>query len=131
MLYLRAETAYLFGNPYAMSFDVYVQSFRNGDFSGIPRDPIRSLFGEYLTETKPHFWELRYDDKDSCDLELTPHDADAALVQGCSVHRPCTDPRLWDAVASILALGDIVLYFPGGRAPLVARGSVVQHLPPD
>jgi len=54
-----------------------------------------------------------------CELDLTPHATDPGMQ------------RLWDALASVLALGDVVLYFPGGRPRLVARGSVTQHLPPS
>jgi hypothetical protein len=114
-----------------MSFEVYVQSFRNGEPSGVPRGKIRSAFGGYLTETEPNFWHLRYDDANSCDLNLTVDDADPGVIQGFAVHRPCGDARLWDALAAILSLGDLVLYFPGGGAPLVARTSVAQHLPMD
>jgi hypothetical protein len=114
-----------------MSFDVYLQSFHRGEFAGIPRQRVRDVFGAHLTETEPDYWQLRYDDTNSCDLDLTAHDTDASMVRGFTVHRPCADQRLWDALASILALGDLVLYFPGGRAPLVARSTVTQHLPPD
>ncbi len=114
-----------------MSFDVYLQSFHRGEFAGIPRQRIRDAFGEHLTETELDYWQLRYDDANSCDLNLTTHDTDVSMVRGFTVHRPCADQRLWDALASILTLGDIVLYFPSGRAPLVARSTVTQHLPPD
>ena len=113
-----------------MSFDVYLQSFHRGEFAGIPRQRVRDVFGEHLTETESDYWQLRYDDAKSCDLDLTAHD-DPSMVRGFTVHGPCADQRLWDALASILALGDIVLYFPGGRAPLVARSTVTEHLPPD
>ena len=114
-----------------MSFDIYVQSFRDGEFAGIPRRRVRDAFGTHLTETETHFWHVRYDHTNSCEIDLTAHDTDPSMVQGFTVHRPCTDQRLWDALASILVLGDIVLYFPGGRAPLVARSTVIQHLPVD
>src|SRR6476469_9528051 len=112
-----------------MSFDVYLQSFHRGEFAGIPRQRLRDVFGAHLTETEPDYWQVRYDDANSCDLDLTAHDTDASMVRGFTVHRPCADRRLWDALASILALGDLVLYFPGGRAPLVAHSTVTQHLP--
>ncbi len=114
-----------------MSFDVYVQSFQNGEFAGISRERVRDAFGAHVTDTKTDFWQLRYDDVDSCELDLTPHASDPGMVRGFTIHRPCADHRLWDALASVLALGDVVLYFPGGRPRLVARGSVTQHLPPS
>jgi hypothetical protein len=113
-----------------MSFDVYLQSFHRGESAGIPRHRVRYAFGGHVTEVEPDYWHLRYDDTNSCDLDLTAHD-DPSMVCGFTVHRPCADQRLWDALASVLTLGDIVLYFPGGRAPLVARSSATEHLPPD
>jgi len=112
-----------------MSFDVYLQSFHNGELAGIPRQRVRDAFGTHLTEIGPDDWQLRYDDANSCDLDLMGDDTDAAMVLGFTVYRPCSDQRLWDGLASILASGDVVLYFPGGRAPLVARSTVTDHLP--
>jgi hypothetical protein len=114
-----------------VSFDVYVQSFQHGEFAGITRQRIRTAFGLHLTEAEPDFWQLRYDEANSCDLHLTADDVDPTMVRGFTIHRPCADLRLWDALASVLSSGDVVLYFPGARAPLVARASVGQHLPPD
>jgi len=112
-----------------MSFDVYLQSFHNGELAGIPRQCVRDAFGPHVTETGPDDWQLRYDDANSSALDLMGHDTDATMILGFTVYRPCSDQRLWDALASILASGDVVLFFPGGRAPLVARSSVVHHLP--
>ena len=114
-----------------MSIDVYVQCFRNGEFAAIPLQRIRDVFGPHLTETEPAYWRIRYNDANFCDLYLTAHDTDPLMAHGFTIHSPCADQRLWDALASILALGDVVLYFPGGRAPLVARPAVTKHLPPD
>jgi hypothetical protein len=114
-----------------MSFDVFVQTFRNGKFHGISRQQVRDAFGAHLVEPEPNFWQLRYDDANSCDLYLNAHDSDTSLVHGFTVNRPCGDHRLWDSLASILTLDNVVLYFPGGRAPLVAHSSVAPHLPPE
>ena len=114
-----------------MSFDVYLQSFDRGEFAGIPRQRLRVAFGAHLSETETDFWQVRYDDMNSCNLYLTAHDTDARMLHGFTLNRPCADQRLWDALPSILALGNIVLYFPGGRQPMVAHSKVTQHLPPD
>ena len=114
-----------------MSFEVYVTTFRNGDFASMTRDQLRTPFAEHLTELEPDLWQVRYDDINWCDIYLTADSADTAMVQGFSVRRPCGDQRLWDSLASILASTDAVLYFPGGRAPVVGRRTVRQHLPPD
>lgn len=114
-----------------MSFDLFVQCFRDGKLDGIPRQCVRDAFGPHLNELEPNFWQLDYDDLNSCNIYLTAHNSDSGLIDGFTVNRPCYDQRLWDALASILTLGDVVLYFPGCRAPLVAQAIVAQHLPPD
>jgi hypothetical protein len=53
------------------------------------------------------------------------------MLRGLSINRPCADLRLWDALASILALGNVVLYFPGCKAPLIANLNARQHVPLD
>jgi hypothetical protein len=113
-----------------MSFEVFVQCFQNGEFAGLHRQCVRDIFGTCLIETEPNFWHLRYDDTNSCNLYLTSHDSDPRMVSGITVNRPCGDERLWDALASILALGNVELYFPGGPL-LVYRISVKQHLPQE
>lgn len=114
-----------------MSFEIYVQSFQNGDQAGISRQLVRDAFGTHLKELEPNRGQLHYDFTNSCDVDFDADAADPNLLVGFTVHRPCSDQRLWDSLASILRLGDIVLYFPGCRAPLVARSSVAEHLPSD
>ena len=111
-----------------MSFDVYLQAFHEGAAGGIPRHRVREAFGAYAQEAQPNYWRLRYDEINSCDIDLS---GDPATVESLAVHRPCADARLWDSLASILALGNVVLYFPGCRAPMIACSEVVPHLPAD
>ncbi|SPE60703.1 hypothetical protein SBV1_470007 [Verrucomicrobia bacterium] len=62
---------------------------------------------------------------------LKVDDADKSLLRGFTVLRPCADARFWDAMASILRLGNVVLYFPARCPPLIADDKVAQHLPPS
>lgn len=114
-----------------MSFEVFVQCFRNGSRAGIPRDQVRSAFGKFLTEAEPLYWTVRYDDENYCQVAVDIHDGDKNLVHHLCIESPCGDKRLWDALVTILKLGTVVLYFPGDAPPLVAENSVVAHLPPD
>src|SRR5258708_10790988 len=114
-----------------MSFDVYMQVFDKGESAGIPHDSIRDGFGAaFVTESEPDRWKVLYDAQNSCDICLSS-DASTGMVQGLSINRPRAALRLWDALASILALGNVVLYFPDCRAPLVANLNARQHLPLD
>jgi hypothetical protein len=53
------------------------------------------------------------------------------LIDGFTVNRPCRDRRLWRALFQVMRMGPVVLYYPGGRSPLVALESATQMLPPD
>jgi hypothetical protein len=114
-----------------MSFDVFLQAFENGRPAGIPRERVRGAFGAAVAAgSTPDTWTLLYDRENSCDVRIGAGGT-ANLVQELSIHRPCGDARLWDSLASILALGNVVLYFPGCRVPLVATQGTSRHLPAD
>ncbi len=102
-----------------MSFELFVQFYRSGESAMIPREKLRQVFGDYLAEVDPNFWELRFDPINSCELYLTAHPTDPSLIEGFTVGRPCADQRIWDSMVSVLGLGNAVLYFPGCKAPLV------------
>ena len=114
-----------------MSFEVNVQCFQKGECAEIPLQRVRDVFSPHLTEIDSQNWRIRFDDANFCDLYLRAHATDPELALGFTIHRPCADHRLWDALASILALGNVAIYFPGGRAPLVASRDVTEHLPQD
>ena len=84
-----------------------------------------------MSEPEENFWQLRYDKVNWCDLYLGALEQDASKIESMMVSRPCVDGRLWDGLAAILKLGNVVLHFPGGAAPLFARVEVVEHLPPE
>jgi hypothetical protein len=113
-----------------MSFDVYLQCFDMGEPAGISRDSVRDAFGTAVTESEPDRWRVSFDAQNSCDV-YSSFDASAEMLQGLSVNRPCGDLRLWDALASVLTLGNVVRYFPGCKAPLVANLDVSRHLSRD
>ena len=110
---------------------MYMQVLDEGESAGIPHDSVRDAFGAaFVAESGPERWKVFYDAQNSCDVYLSL-DAGAGMVQGLSINRPCADLRLWDALASVLALGNVVLYFPGCKAPLIANFNARQHLPLD
>jgi hypothetical protein len=113
-----------------MSFDVYIQCFDKGQPAGISRARVRDAFGTAVTESATERWKVSYDARNSCDVYLSL-DAGAGVLRGLSINRPCGDLRLWDALASVLTLGNVVLYFQGCKSPLVANLNVRRHLPHD
>jgi hypothetical protein len=59
------------------------------------------------------------------------------IVASCSemlksffVDRPCGDLRLWQALISVLRMGSVVIFWPGGP-PVVFNESVGSNLPRD
>jgi hypothetical protein len=112
-----------------MSFEVFVDSYRDGVPVGISREAVRAIFGNSLSEIDSSCWQVCYDEKNSCDLFLAA-DADPEKISGFMVSRPCGDLRLWEALISVLRLGAIVLHFEG-RVALVADSNAVPHLPKD
>ena len=113
-----------------MGIEVYVQAFEEGEATAMARSWLRNAFGAELTELEDERWHLRYDDDDSCDLYLRAMDDDASLVKTVVIDRPCQDHRLWNALAYLLGLGNIVLYWPGSR-PIIGWPGAEEHLPAD
>ena len=114
-----------------MSFEAFVHCFRDGEVAGVSRQQVRDAFGSFLTEGGAYDWQLYYGEADSCDVMLGVDDADKSLLRSFTVLRPCGDVRFWDAMVSILRLGNLVLFFPASCPPLIADSGVAPHLPPD
>ncbi len=114
-----------------MSFEAFVQCFKDGELATVPRRQVRDAFGSFLIEGGAFDWRLCYSATDNCDVMLTVDDTNKSLLRVFTVLRPCGDARFWDAMASILRLGNVVLYFPANCPPLVADNRVAQHLPPS
>jgi hypothetical protein len=114
-----------------VSFEVYVQCFQRGQPGGVPRAAVRPLFPVVEAESGPDYWSVRYDDRNSCRVGITPLESDPALVEALCVYRPCGDPRLWESLLAVMRLGPVALYFPGDSPPLVAGEASGEHLPAD
>jgi len=114
-----------------MSFEAFVHCFKDGKVASVSRQRVREAFGSSLTEGGVYDWQLDYCEADSCNVILGVDDADKSLLHSFTVLRPCGDVRFWDAMATILKLGNLVLFFPASCPPLIAEASVARHLPPD
>lgn len=92
---------------------------------------MRSLFPVVETESEADYWFVKYDDLNTCHIGVRAVPSDPDLLASLCVFRPCSDPRLWEALVATMRLGNVVLYFPGCRCPLVAAEATVAHLPAD
>ena len=97
-----------------MSFEVYVQCFGENESTGIPRAVVRSLFPIIPAESKPDFWRVRYDAQNSCHISVTALPSNKEMLKSFCVERPCGDSRLWEALITVLRMGSIVMFWPGG-----------------
>jgi hypothetical protein len=113
-----------------MSFEVYLQCFRQGKPAGVPRDLIKPLFPVIEEESEPDYWKVFYDESDWCNLSITPLASDPSLVYAICAWRPCGDRRFWSSILSVMRLGAIALYWPNSP-PLIASRATEAELPAD
>jgi hypothetical protein len=100
-----------------MSFEIYLQCFGETENLGLRRDVVRALFPVDEAGSELDYWKLRYDSRAVCDIGVNPFATDATKLAGFYLDRPCRDVRLWDSLFTILKMGSVVLFFPGG--PLI------------
>jgi hypothetical protein len=52
------------------------------------------------------------------------------MLKSLCVERPCGDARLWDALISVVKMGSVAMFWPGGP-PVVADEGVASNLPKE
>jgi len=112
-----------------MSFEIYVQSFENGQRFGLPLEEVFQSFGEYATKVSPTQWKVYYDSRNNCDIYVG-NTLNASQITSLTIHRPCGDARLWNSLFEIMGFGHVALYFPESQILLRDEGSAT-HLPKD
>jgi hypothetical protein len=113
-----------------LSFEVFVQCFERGQFSGSPVAAVWGAFNHVLDTSSDAEWKIRYDDTNRCNIYVHRHEERPELVHSITVNRPCADVRLWNSLHQLLRLGNWVLYFPAEKPPLlIANESTALHLP--
>jgi hypothetical protein len=113
-----------------MGFEVYARCFGKSERMGISRAAVRSLFPVIEEESERDHWRVRYDDHNSCDIGVTAVTTDKEMLKSLFVYRPCGDLRLWEALISLLRMGSVVIFWPGGP-PVVFDDVVASCLPKD
>jgi len=113
-----------------MGFEVYFHFCGEAERVGIPREAVRSLFQIVEEESEPDYWALRYDSKNSCNIGVAPLESDTRMLNGLYVERPCQDLRLWEGLLSVLRMGTIAMFWPGGPA-IIANEATTAELPED
>lgn len=113
-----------------MGFEVYVQCFGESERTGLSRTAVRALFPVVAEESQPDYWRIRYDDKNACHIGVIAVPSDEKMLKSIVVERPCGEPKLWNALISVLKMGSVVMFWPGGP-PIVADGNATSSLPQE
>jgi hypothetical protein len=113
-----------------MGFEVYIQCFGESERTGISRSAVHSLFPVIAEESKPDYWRVQYNDKNSCHIGVVSLPSDKNTLKSFYIDRPCADARLWEALISVLRMGSVVMFWPGSP-PIVFDLSVASKLPKD
>ena len=113
-----------------MSFDLFIQCFGETELSGLSRDAVRALFPIDESSSQKDYWKVKYDDRNQADIDVTPLQADDRRLLHLCVNRPCAEQKLWDALFSILTMGEVVVFFPGGPL-IVSSEKTAATLPPE
>ena len=114
-----------------MSFDLYLQVFENGRAVGVAPEIIRNAFGKYVVELDEDYWQVQYAAGESSDIFLQFLPTDVSLVHTVSIHRPCSDIRLWEALYILLELPGTIFYYPGCDAPLARDPQAALAMPSE
>jgi|SRR5208282_623029 len=112
-----------------MSFDIFFQCIA-GEAPGIPRAAVCALFPMVEGSSESDDWSVRYDDKNSCRIRVTPSKSNPELITSLCVNRPCGDLRFWESALAILRMGPVILYWPGG-GPVVGAESLAAEFPQE
>jgi hypothetical protein len=111
-----------------MSFDVFVQCYRETKESGLLVTTIRSLLPIVREELEFNRWVVQYAPNDLCDIYVGLLKDDRERLSDFMVSRPSGDLRFWDALFSIFQMGSIVIFWPGSP-PILAAGANPDDLP--
>jgi hypothetical protein len=110
-----------------MSFDLFLQCFRNGAPETFPTALIEDGFGSYASVREPRCWVLRYPNGGFGELYV---DAAREDISHFMVARPPDSPEFWRTLFDLLQQTPSCLYWPGG-GPVIANPAVRNHLPSD
>jgi hypothetical protein len=113
-----------------VGFEVYVQCVGETEKTGISRTAVCALFPIVAEESQGDYWRVRYDDKNACHIGVIAVPSDEKMLKSIVVERPCGEPKLWDALISVMKMGSVVMFWPGGP-PIVCDGAAAPSLPQE
>jgi hypothetical protein len=109
-----------------MSFDVFVRCYGETEQRGLSRESIRALFPVDEKESDQERWVVRYDPQNWSDIYADP---DNEKLTHFMIARPPGELRFWQALSTILQMGQVVIFWPG--SPLIVGRSSVDSVPKE
>lgn len=113
-----------------MGFEVYLECFGESERTGISRAAVRSLFPIVEAESFSDNWCVRYGADNECNFGVTAIATDDARLKSFYIDRPCGDALLWEGLLTVLHMGSVVMFWPGGPL-VVADENVAARIPKE
>ncbi len=109
-----------------MSFDIFLQCFRNGEAATFKRSVFNEIFETETDPRYPDFEQPRYPDGSGGDIYVDEHD-----IQ-CIMFNHCGGEMFWAKVYELLYVTQSLIFWPaGGPGFVVASTAALKHLPAD
>jgi hypothetical protein len=106
-----------------VSFDVFLQGFRQGDAANADEEKLAGLLQLGLVETPTGLPELRFDDGDASIYGLED------LASGFMVNH-VSGRQVWDALVAVVRAADLAI-MPVGYAVAVPSETMLSDLPEE
>ena len=109
-----------------MSFDIFLQCYRNGEAATFKRAVFDEIFETKGDRIERDFVQPRYSDGSGGDIYVDEND-----IQ-CIMFNHCGGDMFWAKVYELLYVTKSVIFWPaGGPASVVASTEALKHLPAD
>jgi hypothetical protein len=109
-----------------MSFDIFLQCYRNGEPATFKRSVFNEIFETETNQNDPDFVQPEYPDGSGGDIYVDEND-----IQ-CIMFNHCGGDIFWAKVYELLYVTKSVIFWPaGGPASVVASAEALKHLPAD
>jgi hypothetical protein len=105
----------------------FISCFGEIQHSGISRAKVRALFPVTEKWIGIRLLAGPLQPKNSCKSGLTPAAPKIEMLKALYVDRPCGDLRPLEAILSVLQMGPVVIFWPGGP-PVLANASLAADL---
>lgn len=108
-----------------MSFDIFVQRFRNDALAKYPRAFVEKAFASFIKSRHEKCWELEFCGRSGPTIFID----NEVEIDGFSVNNP-GDDEFWQALVRLLQDTGCLLHWPGGGA-VVTDEALIAHIPAD